>query len=101
MPAGHSCPPQPFFRSSFNNNGSLSRPSNVVVVVPAALMSRGGANEALTLNGASGSDSGLGDVSMGSFVYRSQNERMGQLAARFAIPDPLQASRKQKVEKRR
>lgn len=67
MPAGHSCPPQPFFRSSFNNNGSLSRPSNVVVVVPAALMSRGGANEALTLKGASGSDSGLGDLSMGSF----------------------------------
>jgi hypothetical protein len=42
----------------------------VVVVVPADLMSRGGANEALTLNGASGSDSGDDDLSMSPFVSR-------------------------------
>lgn len=42
----------------------------MVVVVPADLMSRGGANEALTLNGASGSDSGDDDLSMSSFISR-------------------------------
>jgi hypothetical protein len=68
IPAGHSCPPQPFLRSSFNNNGSWRRPSNVVIVVPAVLMSRGGANEALTLNGASGFDSGDDGLSMSSFL---------------------------------
>lgn len=101
MPAGHSCPPQPFLRSSFNNKGSWRSPSNVVVVVPAVLMSRGGANESLTLNGASGSDSGLGDLSMDSFVFRLRNERMVQIATQFETPDPLEASKKQKVEKRR
>jgi hypothetical protein len=42
----------------------------VVLVVPAVLMSRGGANDALTLNGASGSDSGDDDLSMSPFVSR-------------------------------
>jgi hypothetical protein len=75
MPAGHSCPPQPFLRSSFNNKGSWRRPSKLVVVVPAVLMSRGGANESLTLNGASGSDSGLSDLSMSLFVLRMNTKK--------------------------
>jgi hypothetical protein len=72
IPAGHSCPPQPFFRSSFNNKGSWRKPSKVVVVVPAVLISRGGANESLTLNGASGSDSGVSDLSMSPIVPRKE-----------------------------
>lgn len=69
----------------------------MVVVVPADLMSRGGANEALTLNGASGSDSGDDDLSMSSFLPKM---RVKEDLLVVQPEERLEKSKLRKVEKR-
>jgi hypothetical protein len=50
MPAGHNCPPHPFFRSSCSFSGGESRPSKSISEAPAVLMVASGTRSWLTLN---------------------------------------------------
>lgn len=72
-----------------------------MVVVPADLMSRGGANELLTLNGASGSDSGVSDRSMSPFVLRMDTKKKAEEDRKSALEVAGIIGRLQKTEKHR
>jgi hypothetical protein len=63
IPAGHSCPPHPFFKSSCNFRGGERSSSKSMLETPAGLMTAGGTRSELMSKGLLSS---LSDILVGS-----------------------------------